>query len=506
MDVEFKLIGDLTMRQFAYLFLFGILGYLAYLLVIGLFKWPTVVLLVMLGLGLAFVPIEERGLDEWIVNFIRAIRFPTQRVWKKEPQLPTAFVYDNIAVVRQEMITLAPTSSRRKLEEYLRLQDEHQEEDPLDIPEKEYMMKVRRAFPNVPTTQPRPSVGVMVEEPIPTPAPEVSVEEPKLQEEPKAAIPGKPEVPLEKRQVKPVGEIKPKVEAKPFVLPERFTTQKDSYGYEPITPDMHSGRKFVNFTPSQGELILPIRGERVLSTSEDIENEEDVKVKAGKLQDLLEKIKKEEGVVVSKKTAYPGVAPVAAKAPITVPDVHKEAENTVDELKKQNEDLSKEIERLQNQILRGKSMSLETSNQEQLLKRLETQKEKITSSYSELRNQVAELQKKLEQQKTTGGVRPLGVGQLQKLTDKPNVLTGVVFDDSAKFMSDMLIIVKNKRGEAVRALKTNTMGQFIVTTPLVNGTYTVEVSSANQSKLTFDIIPIEVKGEIIPPLEMVGRK
>jgi hypothetical protein len=95
---------------------------------------------------LAFVPVQERGLDVWIVNLIRAIYTPTQRIWRKEIVVPAAFTYESVNVVKQEMITLAPTSSRRKLEEFLKYTDDEENKDPLDIPEKDYIMKVKEAF------------------------------------------------------------------------------------------------------------------------------------------------------------------------------------------------------------------------------------------------------------------------------------------------------------------------------------------------------------------------
>jgi len=516
MDVEFKLIGDLTMRQFAYLMVFGLTAYLSYLLVIGIFKWPTVFALILLGLGLAFVPVEERGLDEWIVNFVKAINSSTQRVWKKEPQIPSAFLYDSIAVVKQEMITLAPTSSRRKLEEYLKYQKEGEYEDPLDIPEREYVLKVREAYPFIPKPSPS-SVGVAVEEPVEEPVVEIPEEEIKPEEEHKEES-KKQEIPLEAGEVskeahiiprvavetkvptttleaqglrvsKPKEKVKEKIKEEVFIMPEKITAREQEVSYEPITPDMHSGRRFVNLVPSQGgELVLPIRGERVLKTSEDIETEEGLVEKASQLKDLLKKIREEEG--------------------ITEVPMGKEAETVVGKLKQQNEDLNKEIERLRNQISRGKSMSLETETQEQLLKRLESQKEKIATSYTELRRQVQDLQKKLgEKTATSTGLEFMAKrqGQIAVMTDKPNILTGVIKDSGGKYLSEVLLIVKNSRGEAVRALKTNILGQFVVTTPLQNGTYTVEVSPVNKTTLTFDIIPIEVKGEIVPPLEMVGK-
>jgi len=77
-------------------------------------------------------------LDEWIVNFIQAINSPTERIWRKNIEVPKAFAFEqNIHLVQQELITLAPTASRRKLEEFLHQKDREEKEDRLDIPEKE---------------------------------------------------------------------------------------------------------------------------------------------------------------------------------------------------------------------------------------------------------------------------------------------------------------------------------------------------------------------------------
>ncbi|EKD95056.1 MAG: hypothetical protein ACD_25C00081G0001, partial [uncultured bacterium] len=97
MSVDFKLIGDLTMRQFAYVFIAGILAYLSYVFFIGIFRWPLVFLIAFMGIGFAFIPVQERGMDEWIVNFFKAMYMPTQRIWKKEPTIPSAFMYDDLA-------------------------------------------------------------------------------------------------------------------------------------------------------------------------------------------------------------------------------------------------------------------------------------------------------------------------------------------------------------------------------------------------------------------------
>jgi len=40
---------------------------------------------------------------------------------------------------------------------------------------------------------------------------------------------------------------------------------------------------------------------------------------------------------------------------------------------------------------------------------------------------------------------------------------------------------------------------------LQNGTYTLEVSPSNKTNFTFAIIPIEVKGEVMPAIGIVGK-
>ncbi len=510
MDVEFKLIGELTMRQFSYLLVFGLAAYFSFVSIPGLFKIPTTVFFALLALGLAFVPVQERGLDEWLVNFFRSINSPTERVWKRTPQLPTAFLYDSIAMVQQEMITLAPTSSRRKLEEYLKYKSDESASDPLDIPEREYIMKVREAYRDV--AQPE-SVGVTVDyakEDLVDLEP-TQVEETFESLHPEALSPQmvEPPVPTEPSASTAVAqevEIKEEGPALRIIKSKMSSAQSrpqpsslDYHTYEMITPDMHSGRKFVNLVPSSGEIVLPIRGERVLNTSESVEIQEDIEEKAKKLEDLIEKIRREEGM--------PAIKTRSVEEPRGM-KVDKEAKSMVEELERQNKDLVEEISKLKKQIEQGKSMSVDTIAQEELLKKLEAQKGDIASSYSELQSQVNELQKKLDEQVQVSTGKEFVdkmKTKLPVLTNRPNVVTGVVRDPEGKFLSDLLLTVKNSRGDTVRAFKTNALGQFVVSTPLQNGTYTLEVSPSNKTNFTFAIIPIEVKGEVMPAIGIVGK-
>src|SRR3989344_3657652 len=81
---QFRLVGDMTIRQFGYLAGGIILGYISYKLPLPFFfTWPLAITSAVGGFGLAFVPIEERPMDVWIMSFFKNVYSPTQYVWQK---------------------------------------------------------------------------------------------------------------------------------------------------------------------------------------------------------------------------------------------------------------------------------------------------------------------------------------------------------------------------------------------------------------------------------------
>lgn len=88
------------------------------------------------------------------------------------------------------------------------------------------------------------------------------------------------------------------------------------------------------------------------------------------------------------------------------------------------------------------------------------------------------------------------------LTSFPNVLNGIVVDTERNYVEGVVIVINDKDGLPVRALKTNKLGQFTGSTPLPNGTYTIELEKDN---MVFDVLQIELKGAVLPPL-MISAK
>jgi hypothetical protein len=82
---QFRLIGDMTIKQFGYLAAGAILAYISYKLPLPFFfTWPLSTVFIVGGIGFAFVPIEERPMDVWVLSFIKSIYSPTNYVWSHD--------------------------------------------------------------------------------------------------------------------------------------------------------------------------------------------------------------------------------------------------------------------------------------------------------------------------------------------------------------------------------------------------------------------------------------
>ena len=81
----------------------------------------------------------------------------------------------------------------------------------------------------------------------------------------------------------------------------------------------------------------------------------------------------------------------------------------------------------------------------------------------------------------------------------PNVVNGLVRDNKGLLLAGVVMIIKDTNGEPVRAFKSNKIGQFVISTPLPNGTYNIELEKEGYD---FNIVQVEVKGEVMSPIEI----
>lgn len=87
---QFKLIGDMTLRQFGYLAGGAVIGYALFKLLPlpGIFNIAIGGLIAFIGFAFAFLPFQDRPIDQWLLAFIKSVFSPTQYIYYKDNPPP----------------------------------------------------------------------------------------------------------------------------------------------------------------------------------------------------------------------------------------------------------------------------------------------------------------------------------------------------------------------------------------------------------------------------------
>lgn len=185
---QFHLVGDMTLKQFFEVgggVLVAILIYSSALP--GLFKWPLIAISVILGAALAFFPLEERPLEQWIIAFFRSIYSPTLFYWAPPvsavkyfadepvvgsvaPQVPTA-PDENRHVQKHGFLSRLEEGEQALLDRFSGIIPQHTQQTN-DIPEEE-ASALYIAQPQVVPAQPVAVQSGPANEKVPPIAPEV---------------------------------------------------------------------------------------------------------------------------------------------------------------------------------------------------------------------------------------------------------------------------------------------------------------------------------------------
>jgi hypothetical protein len=162
---RFHIIGNMTLKQFAEVGAGCIVGFLIYTTNLpNLLKWPLILIAAGVGALAAFVPFEERPLDQWLVAMFRALYRPTQFFWKKKNKIPEPFLFEprkelhsvvkdvDLSPLRRQRVTefldsIDATDSRDEADDYhqQRLQEVNGILDGAEVIESQ-----AAAFPNAP--------------------------------------------------------------------------------------------------------------------------------------------------------------------------------------------------------------------------------------------------------------------------------------------------------------------------------------------------------------------
>jgi len=97
----------MTLKQFFQLAAGAVLGLIIYSLPLpGFLKWPFIALMVIGGAAFAFLPIQDRPLEQWLAAFFRSIYRPTIFVWRKPASPAQYFATDAQAQAAQAQTPL----------------------------------------------------------------------------------------------------------------------------------------------------------------------------------------------------------------------------------------------------------------------------------------------------------------------------------------------------------------------------------------------------------------
>jgi len=185
-------------------------------------------------------------------------------------------------------------------------------------------------------------------------------------------------------------------------------------------------------------------------------------------------------------------------------------------------DLAKQAQTLQVRIIQTErtlnQIRSEAQKPQPLPANYHEQVKKILSDLNILVAQASQIRSQLETvtepEQTAPAVKPLVLPKVIKiqqvkpktvnvaLTTLPNVLNGIIKDVSGNLLEGVICVIYDKEGLPVRALKTNKLGQFSGSTPLPNGTYTLELEKETYQ---FDVLQIELLGEVLPPLLIMAK-
>lgn len=405
---QFKLIGDMTIKQFVYLAAGVVLAWITISLPLyALIKYPLVLLFGGLGVCLAFVPIEGRPFDVMLMNFLKTLFAPNEYIFQKvgHPILPIMQIPKIVVQKPQE-----------KEEEKIHAEDKLHK----------YLNTIHKTSSNALDERETRFLGAL------------------------SLTPSSPQT---------IGGTAAQVTSATYV-PSTSTKQQSGSG------EMRTIAAQPIMIDQTQNLVAPQETQQIIAPSPNEQSNDVLEKEAAILQQELQQAREDESKAVQQS------APTTAVAHAKVIELEKELA-----------DILGQKDSLQKQLIT-------------LKKELAQQKQQVFSPSVGAVKQ------------TTQNVRIIQQGQgkaagLLAAPEAPNLLTGIIKDPRNNSLPNILVEVKDKDGNPVRAFKTNGLGQFAAATQLANGVYTITFEDPG-GKNKFDAIEIPVMGTIISPLEIIS--
>lgn len=127
--------------------------------------------------------------------------------------------------------------------------------------------------------------------------------------------------------------------------------------------------------------------------------------------------------------------------------------------------------------------------------------EEIEVKKDHWRKKSSNLDLKSEKLKATGRA-VFGEIPMPDIPEIANVIVGMATNLEGKIIDGVIVEVQDEKGNPSRVLKTNSLGQFKVSTPLINGRYLI---IAEKEGYTFDRVNLDLTGKIVEPIKIIAH-
>jgi hypothetical protein len=117
------------------------------------------------------------------------------------------------------------------------------------------------------------------------------------------------------------------------------------------------------------------------------------------------------------------------------------------------------------------------------------------------RDEKANLGLKSEKLEATGKVL-FGTIPMPSIPEIANVVVGMATNNEGKIVDGVIVEIQDEHGNPSRVLKTNSLGQFKISTPLANGRYLI---IAEKTGYVFDRVNLDLTGQIVEPIKIIAH-
>lgn len=283
---------------------------------------------------------------------------------------------------------------------------------------------------------------------------------------------------------------------------ERYKQKKHTTPlFDPYTgKPLNNGRAFKNLTPQGHEkkIIMPSKQEHIIAVnSQQITtpnafsntNEEDLNLRVAELKELLSQAKGQ-----LKQQAQLPKKDVEATS-------YDNTRNLLNILQKENQMLSQKQQEFN---VQDPTHAKFIENLERKRAQNQVNQQLLQQQLKYLESNISNLEQKAMEETQKKEKVDTYIKNMPKV-DTPNVIYGVIMSPTGKGLSDIVIVIKNTRDEPVRALKTNSIGQFVISSALPAGSYKIVTDAVHNSPYNFDTIEVDVLGQVLEPIAIVGK-